>query len=94
MEYHLNFSQLSAEILQQEKIALHEIIDVFNGTSDNTVWDSLSQYDMFGAHYYLIGFAPSKRFIQLIVSYNMNEIFFLDAKTANLSEIRSDFFGK
>jgi hypothetical protein len=57
---------------------LQELVAVFNGSSDETVWDAITRYDKLGAYYYLIGFASSKRF--------------LDAKAAELNEIRHDFF--
>lgn len=92
MDFKLNFSALSATQLQHEKITVQEVTEVFLGDVNNTVWDSLSQYDDFGAYYYLIGFGFTGRFIQLVIGCNGDEIFFLDAKAASLEEIRRDFF--
>lgn len=92
MPYRFNFSRLTAELLRKENTTPKEVIEVFNGDPYKTVWDSLPQYNEFGVYYYLIGFTSSKRFLQIVISYNDDEIFFLDVKTAGLDEIKHDFF--
>jgi hypothetical protein len=92
MDYKLNFSHLSAYLLQQDKISVQEITVVFNGETSETIWDSLPQYSQFGVYYYLIGFSSKKRFLQMVLSCDGDEIYFLDIKVADLKEIREDFF--
>jgi hypothetical protein len=77
MDYKLNFSYLNAYQLQEDKIAIQEIAKVYNGDASYTIWDSLPQYSQFGVYYYLIGFSPKKRFLQIVLSYDGDEIYFL-----------------
>ncbi len=92
MDYRLNFSYLNAYLLQQDKISMQEITAVFNGEVNETIWDSLPQYSQFGVYYYLIGFSSKKRFLQIVLNCDGDEIYFLDIKVADLKEIREDFF--
>lgn len=38
MDYKLNFSFLDANLLQQDKITIQEITQVFNGETNHTIW--------------------------------------------------------
>ena len=94
MEFKLNFSFLSAIKLQREKITHREITDVFYGDKNQTAWDSLPQYSQFDIYYYIIGFSFQKRFLQVVLSSDGDEIYFMDVKVADLEEITHDFFKK
>lgn len=95
MEFKFNFSYLKAHLLQKEmKITIPEIVRVFEGDLYTTVWDAPSKYLKHGIYYYLIGFSPQKRFLQIMLNCEGEEIHFLDVKVADLEEITHDFFYK
>ena len=94
MKYKLNFSFLSLALLQEERIVYKEITDVFSADTKYTVWDGLSKYPQYGAYYYIIGFSIRKRFLQIVLSCDGDEVYFLDVKVADLAEIIEDFFGR
>lgn len=95
MDFKLNFSALLAGDLQKEKVNHREIISVYQGDSDATIWEAVSTYsqeDMI--YYYLIGFSSKKRFLQLFIGCDGETIYFFQAKVADLPEVVEDFFKK
>lgn len=94
MKYKLNFSFLNSILLQEEKIVYKEITEVFWSSTKYAVWDPLLQYSQYGAYYYVIGFSIRKRFLQIILSCDGDEVYFFDVKVAGLIEITQDFFRK
>lgn len=94
MEYRLNFSFLDSILLQEEKIIHKEITEVFRGNLEYTVWKSVPPYSYHKAYYYIIGFSIRKRFLQVALSCDGDEVCFFDVKVAGLTPIKQDFFGK
>lgn len=98
MRFNLNFGQLIRyqDPGDKNKIRNEEIINVFEQDFPHTVWEPIPKYIDAGIYYYLIGFAPMYgRFLQILIKYEEEEIYFLQVRIAkDLQVITEDFFRK